>query len=77
MDGEISQGRKDAFRWVFQDKALLDEVEDAFAEFSTGTSQFVGYDLIRDRGAKKPYFWWENHGATSPLIKQLAMWNLS
>lgn len=37
MDGEISQGRKDAFRRVFQDRALLDEVEDAFAEFSTGT----------------------------------------
>jgi len=50
MDGEISQGRKDAIRWVFRDKALLDEVEDAFAEFSTSTSRFAGYDVIRDRG---------------------------
>ena len=37
MDGEISQGRKDTFRQVFHDRVLLDQVEDAFAEFSTGT----------------------------------------
>ena len=73
MDSEISQGRKDAFRWVFQDRALLDEVEDSFAEFSIGTSRFVGYDLIRDRGAKKPYSWGENHGQTSPPLQQLAI----
>eukprot|EP00253_Pinus_taeda_P002946 PITA_02946 len=77
MDGEISQGRKDAFRRVFQDRTLLDEVEDAFAEFSTGAGRFVGYDLIRDRGAKKPYSWWENHGATSPPLQQLAIRLLS
>eukprot|EP00253_Pinus_taeda_P035840 PITA_35840 len=57
MDDEISKGRKDAFRQVFQDRALLDEVEDAFAEFSTGTGRFAEYDVIRDRGAKKPYSW--------------------
>ena len=68
MDGEISQGRKDALRRIFQDRASLDEVEDALAEFSTSTSLFVGYDVIRDRGAKKPYFWWETHGATSPPL---------
>ena len=77
MDGEISQGRKDAFRRVFQDRALLDEVEDAFAKFSTGTGRFAGYDVIRDRGAKKPYSWWENHGATSPPLQLLAMKLLS
>eukprot|EP00253_Pinus_taeda_P031535 PITA_31535 len=54
MDGEISQGRKDAFRRVFQDRASLDEVEDAFGEFSTGTGRFAGYDLIRDRGLRSP-----------------------
>eukprot|EP00253_Pinus_taeda_P018206 PITA_18206 len=68
MDGEISQGRKDALRWIFQDRASLDEVEDAFVEFSIGTSQFVGYDVIRDRVAKKPYSWWSTHGATSPPL---------
>ena len=52
MDGDISQGRKEAFRGVFQDRALLDEVEDAFAEFSTGTGQFARYDVIRDRGLR-------------------------
>ena len=41
MDGEISQGKKDAFKQVLPDRALLDEVEDAFAEFSTGTSRFA------------------------------------
>ena len=35
MDGEISQGRREAFRRIYQDSALLAEVEDAFAEFST------------------------------------------
>lgn len=29
-------------------------MEEAFAEFSTGTGRFAGYDVIRDRGAKKP-----------------------
>lgn len=77
MDGEISQGRKDAFRRVFQDRALLDEVEDAFAEFSIGIGRFAGYDVIRDRGAKKLYSWWANHGATSPPLQQLAMRLLS
>lgn len=42
-------------------------------DFSTSTGLFEGYDLIRDRGAKKPYSWWENHGATSPPVQQLAM----
>eukprot|EP00253_Pinus_taeda_P032727 PITA_32727 len=77
MDGEISQGRKDAFRRIFQDRASLDEVEDAFAEFSIGTGRFAGYDVIRDRGAKKPYSWWATHGATRPPLLQLAMRFLS
>lgn len=69
MDGEISQGRKEAFRRIYQDSALLAEVEDdAFAEFSTGNGRFGGYDVIRDRGAKKPYSCWANHGATSPPL---------
>ena len=77
MDAEISQGRKDALRRIFQDRASLDEVEDAFADFSTGRGRFGGYDLIRDRGAKKPYSWWATHGATSPPLQQLAMRLLS
>eukprot|EP00253_Pinus_taeda_P010118 PITA_10118 len=77
MDCEISQGRKEAFRRIYQDSALLAEVEDAFAEFSTSTGRFGGYDVIRDRGAKKPYSWWANHGATSPPLQQLAMRLLS
>ena len=77
MDGEISQGRKEAFRRIYQDSALLAEVEDAFTEFSIGTGRFGGYDVIRDRGLKKPYSWWANHGATSPPLQQLAMRLLS
>jgi len=77
MDGEISQGRKEAFRRIYQDSALLVEVEDAFAEFSTGSGRFGGYDVIRDRGLKKPYSWWANHGATSPPLQRLAMRLLS
>ena len=52
-------------------------MEDAFAEFSTGTGRFGGYDVIRGRGLKKPYSWWANHGATSPPLQQLAMRLLS
>eukprot|EP00253_Pinus_taeda_P032925 PITA_32925 len=77
MDGEISQGRKEAFRRIYQDSALLAEVEDAFAEFSTSSGRFGGYDVIRDRGAKKPYSWWANHRTTSPPLQQLAMRLLS
>jgi hypothetical protein len=43
MDGEISQGRKIAFRRIYQDRALLNEIEAGFAEFSTGTKRFGGY----------------------------------
>ena len=77
MDGEISQGRKDAFRMISWDMASLDEVEDAFADFSTGRGRFGGYDLIRDRGDKKPHSWWAAHGATSPPLQKLSMRLLS
>eukprot|EP00253_Pinus_taeda_P016927 PITA_16927 len=46
-------------------------------EFSTSSGRFGGYDVIRDKGAKKPYSWWENHGAISPPLQQLAMRLLS
>ena len=55
MDGEISQGRKIAFRRLFQDRDLLDEVEAGFVEFSTATGRFGAYDVVGDRGVKKPY----------------------
>jgi len=48
-------------------------VEDVFATFSISTGRFAGYDVIRDRGAKKPYSWWETHGVTIPPLQQLAM----
>lgn len=41
-------------------------MKDAFAEFSTGTSRFAGYDVIRDSGAKQPYSWWATHGGNKP-----------
>jgi len=69
MDGEISLGRKDTLRRIFQDKASLDEVEDAFAEFSISIGRFAGYGVIRDREAKKPYSWCATHGATSPPLQ--------
>jgi hypothetical protein len=68
MDGEISHGRKDAFRWIFQDRAYLDEVEEGFIEFSIGIGRFGGNDVLRDRGVKKPYAWWVTHGAICPLL---------
>jgi hypothetical protein len=54
----------DFWRPIFQDRAYLDEVEEGFIEFSTGTGRFEGYDVLRDKGAKKPYAWWVTHGAT-------------
>jgi hypothetical protein len=50
MDEEISQGRKKAFRRIYQDRASLYEVEEGFIEFSIGTRRFGGYDVLRDRG---------------------------
>ena len=55
MDGEISQGRKITFRRLFQDRDLLDEVEEGFVEFSTATGRFGGYDVVGDMGVKNPY----------------------
>ena len=73
MDGDISEGRNMEFRWLFQDRDLLDEVEEGFVEFSTATGRFGGYDVVGDRGAKKPYNWWTTHGATCPLLQKLAL----
>jgi hypothetical protein len=75
MDYELSHGRKDAFRLIYQYRASLDEVEDGFVEFST--SRFASYDVLRDRGAKKHYAWWATHGAACLLLQQLAMRILS
>jgi len=33
--------------------------------------------VLKDKGAKKPYACWETHGATCPLLQQLAMSLLS
>jgi hypothetical protein len=49
MDGQISQGRKDAFRRIYQDRASLDEVEEGFVAFSTSTRRFGSYDVLRDK----------------------------
>jgi hypothetical protein len=48
-------------------------VEEGFIEFSTGTYRFSSYDVLKDRGTKNPYAWWETHGATCPLLQQLSM----
>ena len=55
MDGEISQGRKLEFRRLLQDRDMLEEVEEGFAMFSTATRRFGGYEVLRDKGVKKPY----------------------
>ena len=61
MDGEISQGRKIAFRRLFQNRDLLDEVEASFVEFSCATERFGGYAVVGDRGVKMSYNFWETH----------------
>jgi hypothetical protein len=35
---------------------LLNEIEVGFAEFSTGTKRFGGYDVLEDRGSKRPIY---------------------
>ena len=77
MDGEISQGRKVAFRRIYQDRALLNEIEAGFVEFSTGTKRFGGYDVLEDKGVKEAYLWWATHGAACPILQQLALRVLS
>ena len=33
---------------------MLEEVEEGFVDFSTGTGIFGGYDVLRDRGVRNP-----------------------
>jgi hypothetical protein len=41
----------------------------SFIDFSTASGIFSSYDVLRDRGTKKPHAWWATHGATClPLI---------
>ena len=46
MDVEIAHGRKIALRRLFQDSDMLEEVEEGFVDFSTGTRIFGGYDVL-------------------------------
>ena len=73
MDAEMEHGRKIALRRLFQDSDMLEEAEEGFVDFSTSTGRFGGYDVLRDRGCKKPYSWWENHGETSPILQKLSL----
>jgi hypothetical protein len=77
MDHELSEGRKEAFRQIYQDRASFDEVEAGFIDFSTASERFSSYDVLRDRGAKKPHAWWATHGETCPPLHELAMRILS
>jgi hypothetical protein len=77
MDHELSEGRKEAFRRIYQDRAFFDEVEVGFIDFSTTSGRFSSYDVLRDRGAKKPHAWWATHGAACPPLQELAMRILS
>ena len=46
MDGEISEGRKIAFRRLYQNRESLDEVEEGFVEFTTTSVKLGGYDVV-------------------------------
>ena len=54
MDAEIAHGRKIALRRLFQDSDMLEEAEEGFVHFSTGTGRFGGYDVLRDGGVRNP-----------------------
>jgi hypothetical protein len=41
MDHELSEGRKEAFRRLYQDRASFDEVEAGFMDFSTANGRFL------------------------------------
>jgi hypothetical protein len=77
MDHELSKGREEAFRRIYQDRASFDEVEAGFIDFSTARGRFSSYDVLKDRGAKKPHAWWETHGSACPPLQKLAMRILS
>ena len=49
---------------------MLEELEEGFAEFSTATGRFGGYEVLRDRGS---YVWWETHGEACPLLQKIAL----
>ena len=54
-DREISQGRKEAFRRIFHDRASLDKVE-GFIEFSIDVGRFGVYDVLKDRGLRSSIY---------------------
>jgi hypothetical protein len=56
---------------------LINEIEEGFTEFSTGTKRFGGYDVLEERGIKEAYLWWETHGEACPILQQLAFRVLS
>ena len=52
---------------------MLEEVEEGFAEFSTATGRFGGYEVLRDRGVKKPYVWWATHGGACLVLQKITL----
>ena len=56
MDAEIAHGRKITLRRLFQDSDMLEEAEEGFVYFSTGTGRFGGYEVLRTGGLRNPIF---------------------
>jgi hypothetical protein len=54
MDHELLEGRNEAFRWLYQDRASFDEVEASFIDFSIASERFYSYECSETRGLRSP-----------------------
>jgi len=52
MDGEISQGRMDAYKMIYLYRESFGEAKEGFIEFSIDTGRFGGYDVLKYRGLR-------------------------
>ena len=56
MDGEISQGRKIAFRRIYQDRALLNEIEAGSLSSPLALRGLEGMTCLKIGGSKSPIY---------------------
>lgn len=77
MDMEILDSRKITLTTLYHDKATVDKVEEGFIYFSISIGIFEGYNVIKDKGLKILYAWWETHGATCTILQLVVMGLLS
>ncbi|XP_073008969.1 uncharacterized protein [Typha latifolia] len=72
-DLEISNMRNKCLKRLFLNAEEQKMAYQEYTSFSTSTKSFAEYDSIADRNEFDPNIWWAAHGASAPILQNLAL----